>query len=180
MKHDANEREKQQVIEERRHTQVRDDLHAEKDQDFYTRLGLRDPEAAPQQDTFLISVYSEHWTHEGLEAGETNTRDSELDRVVVNADDLERHGQYYGVSEPSCSDPGMSPNIWFSSAYPQQDRAYFEQGVQKYYSLHVHEVNGRRPTPEDYQRVADLVGARFDHALKLSPQHEQEGPNLCL
>src|SRR5690606_11798726 len=157
-----------------------DDLHAEKDQDFYTRLGLRDPEAAPPQDTFLTSVYSEHWTHEDLEVGETNTRDIELDRVTVDVADLERHGLDFSVTEPSCSDPRQSPDIWFSSTFPRQDRAYFDQGVQKSYSLHVHEVNGRRPTQEDYQRVADLVGARFDHALRLSPQHEQEGPDLCL
>ncbi|MYN13541.1 hypothetical protein GSY71_10380 [Pusillimonas sp. TS35] len=181
MKHNANEREKQQALdEERRQTQARDDLQATKDQDFYTRLGLHGPDEDRPEDTFLISVYSEHWTHEDLEAGETNTRDIELDRVVVDADDLERHGQDYGLSELSCSDPRMSPDIWFSSTHPRQDRAYFEQGVQKYYSLHVHEVNGKRPTPEDYQRVGDLIGASFDHALRPSPQHEQEGPDLCL
>lgn len=181
MKHNANEREKQQALDvERRQTQARDDLQTAKDQDFYTRLGLHDPDAERQEDTFLISVYSEHWTHEDLATGETNTRSIELDRITVNADDLERHGQDYGVTEPSCSGPCMSPDIWFSSTYPSQDRAYFEQDVQKYYSLHVHQVNGQRPTPEDYQRVADLIGARFDHALRLSPQHEQEGPDLCL
>lgn len=181
MKHNANEREKQQALnEERRQTQARDDLQAAKDQDFYTRLGLHDPDADHPEDTFLISIYSEHWSHEDLEAGETNTRDIEIDRVTVDADGLERHGQDYGVIQPSCSDPSISPDIWFSSTYPRQDRAYFEQDVQKYYSLHVHEVNGQRPTPEDYRRVADLVGARFDHALRPSPQHEQEGSDLCL
>jgi len=181
MKHNANEREKQQALdEERRQTQARDALQTAKDQDFYTRLGLHDPDTDRPEDTFLISIYSEHWTHEDLEAGETNTRDIELDRVSADADNLERHGQDYGVTQPSCSDPRMSPDIWFSSTYPRQDRAYFEQDVQKYYSLHVHEVNGQRPTPEDYQRVADLIGARFDHAFRPSPQHEQEGPGLCL
>ena len=181
MKHNTNEREKQQTLdEERRQTQARDEVQAAKDQDFYTRLGLHDPDADHPEDTFLISIDSEHWTHEDLEAGETNTRDIELDRVTIDADDLERYGQDYGVTQPSCNDPRLSPDIWFSSTYPRQDRTYFEQDVQKYYSLHVHEVNGLHPTPEDYQRVADLIGARFDHAFKLSPQHEQEGPDLCL
>uniref|UniRef100_UPI003D04224A hypothetical protein n=1 Tax=Alcaligenes nematophilus TaxID=2994643 RepID=UPI003D04224A len=108
MKHNANEREKQQALDEdRRQTQARDDLQATKDQDFYTRLGLHDPDADRPEDTFLISVYSEHWTHEDLEAGETNTRDIELDRVTVDADDLERHSQDFGVSEPSCSAPHL-------------------------------------------------------------------------
>src|SRR5690606_1291278 len=181
MKHNTNEREKQQALEEeRRQTQARDDLQTAKDQDFYTRLGLQDPDTGRPEDTFVISVYSEHWTHEDLAVGETNNRDIELDRAKVVADDLERHSQDFGVSAPSCNDPRMSPDIWFSSTYARQDRAYFEKCVQKYYSLHVHEVNGQRPTPEDYQRVADLIGARFDHALQPSPQHEQEGPDLCL
>src|SRR5690554_4128171 len=148
MKHNANEREKQQALEEeRRQPLARDELQAAKGQEFYTPLGLQDPHADRPEDTFLLSVYSEHWTHEALEAGETNTRDVELDRVTVDADDLERHSQDYGVTEPSCSDPRQSPDIWFSSTYPRHDRAYFEQGVQKYYSMHVHEVNGQRPTP---------------------------------
>src|SRR5690606_11698798 len=124
MKHNANEREKQQALDEdRRQTQARDDLQATKDQEFYTRLGLHDPDADRPEDTFLISVYSEHWTHEDLEAGETNTRDIEVDRVTVDADDLERHSQDFGVSDPSCSDPRISPDIWFSSTHPRDRKS---------------------------------------------------------
>src|SRR5690606_29776425 len=119
MKHNANEREKQQALDEdRRQTQARDDLQATKDQDFYTRLGLHDPDADRPEDTFLISVYSEHWTHEVVAAGETNTRDIELERVTVDDDDLERPSEYIRVSDPPCSDPRISPHIGFSPTHP--------------------------------------------------------------
>jgi len=179
MKQDTHNREKEQAALERSERKQHD-LQATKDQDFYTRLGLEGPNTSAPEDTFVISIYSEHWTHEDLEAGETNTRDIELDHATVDADELIRHGREYGFSEPSCSDPRMTPEIWFRSTFPQEDRAYFEQGVQKYYSLHVHEVNGQPPRPEDYQRVADLIGARFDHALQQPHREEQEGPDLCL
>lgn len=61
------------------------------------------------------------------------------------------------------------------------EQTQLEQGVHKYYSLHIHEVNGHRPEPADIQRIADLICVRFDHPLQMqAPAHEQEGPDLCL
>lgn len=182
MKQNTYDRDKARaaIEDSERQRQTRNEIQAAKDQDFYARLGLAGPDTHPPEDAFVISIHSKHWTHEDLEAGETNARDIELDRVTVDADELTRHGRDYGLSEPSCSDPRTNPEIWFHSTFPREDRAYFEQGVQKYYSLHVHEVNGQPPGPEDYQRVADLIGARFNHALTLPHRDEPEGPNLCL
>src|SRR3546814_18503802 len=75
----------------------------------------------------------------------------------------------------------MSPEACFRSTFLPEDRAYFEQGVHKYYSLLIHEMNGRPPPPDNYQQVADLIGVRFDHRPERHEQaHEQEGPDLCL
>ncbi|WP_237173923.1 hypothetical protein [Paracandidimonas lactea] len=182
MKQDNYDRGKERdaIEDKQRQVQARDDLQAAKNQDFYARLGLEAPDTHPPEDAFIVSIHAEHWTHEDLEAGETYTRDIELDRATLDADDLVRHARDYGLAEPSCSDPRMNPEIWFRSTFPSEDRAYFEQGVEKYYSLHVHEVNGHPPAPEDYQRVADLIGVRFDRALDLPQREEQEGPDLCL
>lgn len=183
MRHDTHDREKQRAADEhsQRQAQARDDMLAAKDQDFYARLGLSGPEAdaGTPDDAFVVSIYCERWTHQDLEAGEASSHDIKLDHVAVDADELVRHGQQYGFSEPSCSDPRMSPEVWFRSTFPPEDRAYFEQGVQKYYSLHIHEVNGNPPDPTDYQRVADLIGVRFDHTLQLQEQGH-EGSDLCL
>lgn len=150
-------------------------------QDFYARIGLPGPETETSvpADIFVVSVHCERWTHEELEASEAGTREIKLDHVTADAHDLVRHGREYGFSEPSCADPRMSSDIWFRSTYPREDRAYFEQGVQKYYSLHIHDVNGHPPEPADYQRIANLINVRFEHAFNLQ-ETKQEGPDLCL
>lgn len=150
-------------------------------QDFYARMGLSGPEtetSVPAADIFVVSVHCECWTHEELEASEAGTRKIELDHVTADAHDLVLLGREHGLSKPSCTDPRMSSDIWFRSTYPREDRAYFEQGVQKYYSLHIHGVNGHRPEPADYQRIANLINVRFDHAFNLQ-EAKQEGPDLC-
>ncbi|PLC48082.1 hypothetical protein CR159_20070 [Pollutimonas subterranea] len=152
-------------------------------QDFYARMGLSGPETETSvpvpADIFVVSVHCECWTHEERDASEAGTHEIEIDHVTADAHDLVRHGREYGLSESSCADPRMSSDIWFRSTYPREDRAYFEQGVQKYYSLHIHDVNGHRPEPADYQRIANLINVRFDHAFNLQ-EAKQEGPDLCL
>lgn len=153
----------------------------EQHQDFYSRLALENPEPEREspEDTFLVSIDCEYWEPEDLEAGQSSWTDREVEREVVDADALRRLAQDHGLNSPSSSDPRQSPTLWFSSTTPREDRAYFEQGVHKYYSLHIHEVNGHHPQPADYQRVSDLIGARFDHPLNLQePRHEMEGPDL--
>lgn len=184
MKQDTLDREKQRAALEHnsRDAEAKGDLQAAKDQEFYARLGLTGPDTDTNtpEDTFVISIHCEHWTDQELEAGEANTRETELDYVTVGADDLARHSRDYGLSEPSCTDPKMSPDIWFRSTYPREDRTYIKQGVQKYYSLHVHGVNGHPPEPADYQRIANLINVRFDHQAFQSQEAKQEGPDLCL
>ncbi|MGO3743913.1 MAG: hypothetical protein ACTJG9_00845 [Alcaligenes aquatilis] len=182
MKPDTRDRDKERAALEhnQQQVQVREDLQTAKNQDFYARLGLEGPDTQPPEDSFVISIHGEHWTHDDLKTGETHTHSTELDRVTLDADDLVRHGRDYGISEPSRTNPTMTSHLWFRSTYPREDRTYFEQGVQKYYSLHIHEVNGHPPTSEDYQRVADLIGARFNHALTLPHRDEPDGPDLCL
>lgn len=182
MKQDTHDREKQLAAPEhnQRQAHARDDLQATKVQDFYARLGLSGPDTSTRDDAYVISILCERWTLPYLESGGASTRDIELDRVTFNADDLVRHSRDYGISEPSSTDPSMTPNIWFRSTYPREERAYFEQGVEKYYSLHIHEVNGHPPGSAEYQRVADLVGVRFDQAvLRQEQELEQDGPDLC-
>lgn len=130
-------------------------------------------EAQPE-DSFLISIYYERWTHDDKDAGEPGERGAEVERERVDADDLERYGRDYGMSEPSASDPRMAPHIWFNSTYPREDREHFEQGIDKFYSLHVHEVNGHEPEAEDYQRVANLIGVKFDRPIELAEDKQRD------
>jgi len=148
---------------------------------FYDRLGLTGPEPELPAEHFMVSVYGERWTAEDREAGQFSEGTAEIERKTVDTDELQRIGQDYGLDLASASDPRHTPYLWFSSSTAREDRDYFEQGVHKYYSLHIHEANGHRPEPADIQRIADLIGVRFDRPLQLqAPPHEQEGPDLCL
>ena len=183
MKHESHALERLRADESRRQNleQVRHDHHDSPT--FYNRLGLTGPEseANPPEERFLISIYCERWTPEDREAGQFSEGTAEIEREAVDADELQRIGQDYGLDLPSASDPRHTPYLWFSSSTPREDQEYFEEGVHKYYSLHIHEVNGHRPEPADIQRIADLIGVRFDHPMQLEPPaHEQEGPDLCL
>ncbi|CAM5219961.1 hypothetical protein CDEF62S_00532 [Castellaniella defragrans] len=156
-------------------------LESRTDKAFYARLGLDGPESATPAETFLISVYCERWTQEDLESGRFSRGEAEIERQAVDVEDLQRIAQDYGLDSPSASDPRHTPYLWFSSTTPREDHEHFEQGVHKYYSLHIHEAGGYRPQPADYQRIADLIGVRFDHHLQHQvPTHEPEGPDLCL
>ncbi|MER1941158.1 hypothetical protein [Castellaniella sp. MT123] len=157
--------------------------HHQHDPAFYDRIGLPDsePKSGHPGERFLISIYGERWTPEDREAGQFSEGTAEIERETVDTDTLQRIGQDYGLDLASASDPRHTPYLWFSSSTPREDQEYFGQGVHKYYSLHIHEVNGHRPEPSDIQRIADLIGVRFDHPLQLqAPTHEQEGPDLCL
>lgn len=131
-------------------------------------------EAQPKEDSFLISIYYERWTHDDKDAGEPGERGVEVEREMVDADDLEQYGRDYGMSEPSASDPRMTPHIWFNSTSPREDRERFEQGSDKFYSLHVHEVNSREPEAEDYQKVANLIGVKFDRPIELAEEKQRD------
>lgn len=134
-------------------------------------------EPTPEENTrrYLISIYSEARTVGDDIANEISNETAhtqvEIDRETVDADTLQRYGQDYGISEASSSHltQGESP-IWFYSVTPREDRAYFEQGIETYYSLHVHEVDNKTPMAQDYQRVADLIHVRIDPVPELAPQ----------
>lgn len=127
-----------------------------------------------KEDSFTVSVFYEKWTPEDTEAGEPGERGVEVEREVVDADKLKEYGRDYGMSEPSATDPTMTPNIWFSSTSPTEDREHFEKGINKFYSLHVHDVNGHEPDAEDYQRVANLIGVKFDRPVQLTVESDEK------
>lgn len=132
-------------------------------------------EPIPEENThrYLISVYSEARTvgNDIVDdiANETAHTQVEIDRETVDADTLQRYGQDYGISEASSSH--LSPNqqsLWFYSVTPREDRAYFEHGVETYYSLHLYAVDDRNPDAKDYQAVAELINVRIDLAPALA------------
>ncbi len=116
----------------------------------------------PQVERFLVSIHVEEWDEASLEAGQTDVRGMEVEREVIDADDLRGYGQKYGFSTAS----SLPHTTSFSSTVPPEDRAFFEEGVRKYFTLDVHEVNGHKPEDADYLRVAEIIGVPLAFAVR--------------
>jgi len=118
-----------------------------------------------EEDTpsYVVSIYSEQRTTVLDLAQETGHTQVEIDHETVDTDTLRRYAQDYDISQASSSHiaPG-DDRLWFYSVTPREDRAYFEQGVETYYSLHVHAVDNRDPQAHDYQQLAKLIGVRLE------------------
>jgi short subunit dehydrogenase-like uncharacterized protein len=125
--------------------------------------------------SYVVSIYSEQRTTADDLAQETGHTQIEIDHETVDADTLRRYGQDYGISQASSSHitPGEN-RLWFYSVTPREDQAYFEQGVETYYSLHVHAVNDRDPQAHDYQQLAKMIGVR----LETTPAFSQKDVNI--
>lgn len=117
-------------------------------------------ENRPQKARYLVSVSYSKWTSNDKEIGEPGERGMELDREVLGLDDLKRCIEHYGFTRASSSNPEVG-KTWFSSSSPRKDREHFELGIDTYFGLHVHEVNGHAPTPDDYRQIANMITARL-------------------
>lgn len=108
-----------------------------------------------QENQYTVSVTYELHTEESVEQGEAAERGYEVERENYDLGELERLVRDYGFSEPSSST--LTHPMWFSSTTPREDRAHFEKGESRYFSLHLHEVNGEPPTLEDYADIARMA-----------------------
>ena len=104
---------------------------------------------------YTLSITFEVVTDESVEAGEVAYRGYEREREDVDFDELKRLVRDFGFSEPSCSH--LQERMWFSTTTPKEDRAYFEEGERRFFSLHLNAVNGEEPTLEDYADIARMA-----------------------
>lgn len=106
---------------------------------------------------YTVSITFEVVTDESADAGEVAYRGYEREREDVDFDELKRLVQDFGFSEPSSSH--LQERMWFSTTTPKEDRAYFEEGERRFFSLHLHSVNGEEPTLDDYADIARMARA---------------------
>lgn len=109
----------------------------------------------PMSTNYTLSITFEVVTDESVEAGEVAYRGYEREREDVDFDELKRLVRDFGFSEPSCSH--LQERMWFSTTTPKEDRAYFEEGERRFFSLHLNAVNGEEPTLEDYADIARMA-----------------------
>lgn len=121
---------------------------------------------------YQISITYEKILPGDAEAGEPSERGFEIEDETVDADELQSYAQDYGIAAASESCP--SGRTWFMSLDSRHDREYFEEGIEKRYTLHVHNVDDRPPTKEDMRSVAKLIGITdFDQSFE---QDDDDSP----
>ena len=132
--------------------------------------------------TYNVSVTYEIITDESAEKGDVAERGYESEHEDVNAGELERLVHKYGFSEPSSS--RLEDRMWFSTTSPREDRDYFENGERKFFSLHLHSVNGEPPTLEDYADIARMAKIKMPDLDKvgtnIQPEEDEPSANLDL
>ena len=130
--------------------------------------------------TYNVSVTYSVVTDESAEHGDAAERGYEREREDFDVDELQRLVRDFGISEPSST--RLDKRMWFSNTNPREDRAYFEQKESRFFSLHLHSINGKAPTLEDFADIArmarinmpelETVGTRIqpeDDELSASP-----------
>lgn len=123
-------------------------------------------------DTVLVSVSMERWDEDALASGDTDEREFVIENELWDMDELERSVGEYGFAQPSSQIPDKG--VWFSSIDARQDREFFEEGIQKFYHLHIHKFNGRDPEPQDLIRVADAMGIKFNRVWAADAKLDSE------
>jgi len=118
---------------------------------------------------YTVSLYCERRTQEDDIAGDSGATDCEMQHERIDGDHLLRLARDNGINAASASHlPTMGAGaVWFMSTAPSADREYFENGVEKYYTLNVHEADGEPLTPDDLKSVAALIGVSITDSREL-------------
>jgi len=92
-------------------------------------------------------------------------------RQCVDAKQLIQYAADFGISEPTAKHPCDREYIYFTSPQPPP----LNENDFRRCDLHVIRANGHEPRPEDYQKIADLIGAKFEN--RLCPENAANNQN---
>ncbi len=126
--------------------------------------------------TYNVSVTYSVVTDESAEHGDAAERGYEHEREDFDVDELQRLVRDFGISEPSST--RLDERMWFSSTSPREDRAYFEQGESRFFSLHLHSVNGEAPTLEDFADIARMARIKMPELETVGTRIQPEDDEL--
>ena len=126
--------------------------------------------------TYNVSVTYSVVTDESAEHGDAAERGYEHEREDFDVDELQRLVRDFGISEPSST--RLHERMWFSSTSPREDRAYFEHGERRFFSLHLNSVNGEAPTLEDYADIARMARIKMPELETVGTRIQPEDDEL--
>lgn len=108
---------------------------------------------------YQYSVTYQTITPESAENGDFDDSGFEVEKTIDELQDIlqEAVNRYY-IHEPSSTKNGKPVSgTWWSSVSPNTDRDYFEKGIEKYYSLHVSNIDGTELSDEEAQLITNKL-----------------------
>ena len=126
-------------------------------------MNIHEDGGAPEKDQrlYCATLICETWDEQAREAGQTDQTEVVEQLEDLSWADLEDLQGAYGFDEASSSHLAGVPKIYFRTTAPREDRAFFEKGEEKFYSLHIDSVNRSAPTAQDYERIGKYLGISF-------------------
>jgi len=115
--------------------------------------------------TLIVSVTYEKFLPIDFDAGEASDTGFLVKDEEVSFEDIAHFASQYGFNAASASD--VDRNTWLNSTDADQDREYFEQGIEKFYSLHIQQVDGKQPLAEQIRTIASVIFAKATAPLYL-------------
>lgn len=124
---------------------------------------------------YRITILCDLSTDEDREAGDVTTETITVSEIF-DAEDLRSLERRYGPFETLAAPMQMSAEIVpLKSSYHAEDRDFFEKGIQRYYRLHLEEVDGRAAVPADMVAFAGYLGCGPD---RVADEHGEATPAI--
>ncbi len=111
----------------------------------------------------IVSVTYEKFLPLDFDEGEASDIGFLVEDEEVNFEDIVHFASQYGFNAAGASDS----NTWLNSTNADQDREYFEQGIEKFYSLHIQQVDGKQPSAEQIRTIANVIFSKAAAPLSL-------------
>lgn len=124
---------------------------------------LADTDTDPR--TYTVSVTFEVWNNAAYDAGQPLESGFEVESEEFDCEQLARLQQKYGFDKVTDRHLWDGAKPVFKTTMPAEDRAHFERGQDKLFSLTLLAVDGQPPRPADQQRVADYFGVFFSNRV---------------
>jgi len=115
--------------------------------------------------TLIVSVTYEKFLPIDFDAGEASDTGFLVKDEEVSFEDIAHFAGRYGFNAASSSE--VDRNTWLSSTDADQDREYFEQGIENFYSLHIQQVDGKQPSAEQIRTIANVIFAKAAAPISL-------------
>lgn len=108
---------------------------------------------------FEIAITYQTVTPESVEIGDFDSTGYQIETETGTLEDILDYVKSYGPFNETACYP-ICPHCWFINSECAQDRAYFEQGEETTYCLHVKNVDGSDLTQKEIEFMFLIVSGK--------------------